>query len=379
MEARELLTCSSFIDNYDGPIVVINRERIIENIQRFRNALPGVEINYAVKSNPDPKIVATIMDQGASFEVASLKELQVIKYAADNLAIKALHDPAKVLYSNPVRPVRYIEGAILNHKCNWFVVDNEEEVDKVLAVDPNANLYLRLIVCNKNSRFPLYGKFGVDWDRAQMIVNHCWARKANLRGVTFHVGSQCLDPDTWSNNIEQVKHVFSYMLRCGMRPDFLDIGGGFPVQHCETIPTIEEIGASLMPHLAWFEGCRIVAEPGRFLTSDAGHMLCQVVSTNLRDNKKWVYLDTGVFHGLTEPAFEQGFHYVFVTEHDPMDVTECALAGPTCDSLDVVNKNELLPTGLKSGDFVVIKNCGVYTTSYGTEFNGFPAPKLVVL
>jgi len=278
MEAYDLLTSSVFRDNYDGPVVVVDRQRIIDNIHRFQKALPGVEINYAVKSNPDPRILTTIMDEGASFEVASLKELELIKYAASQqLGYKAQHDPATVLYSNPVRPTRYIEGAINHYKCNWFVVDNPEEVDKVMAVDPTANLYIRLVVCNKNSRFPLFGKFGVDWDGAQNLISHCWSRKANLRGITFHVGSQCLDADTWSNNIEQVKHAFSYMLRCGIKPDFLDLGGGFPVQHLEEIPTIDEIGASLMPHLKWFEGCRIVAEPGRFLTSDAGHMLCQVV------------------------------------------------------------------------------------------------------
>jgi ornithine decarboxylase len=380
MKARDLLTSSVFRANYDGPVVVVDRERIIENIKRFRQALPGVEINYAVKSNPDPKLLTTIMDEGASFEVASLQELQAIKVAADQqLAYKHQFTWDKVLYSNPVRPDRYIRGAINHFGCNWFVVDNPAEVYKVISVDPTANLYIRLIVCNHGSRFSLYGKFGVDWYDAKDLITFCKEVGANVRGVTFHVGSQCLNPRAWGDNVQQVKDLFEYMRSVGFNPDFLDIGGGFPVQHCEKIPSIEEIGEYLMPELEWFKGCRIVAEPGRFITSDAGHMLCQVISTNIRNERKWVYLDAGVFHGMTEPAYEQSFHFAYETDHDSDDVIMCVLAGPTCDSLDVINREEPLPAGLLSGDFVVVKNCGVYTTSYGTEFNGFPSPKLVVL
>lgn len=378
MEARDLLN-SQYSATYTGPVLVYDTKQLKRNVAEFKQALPMVEINYAVKANPAPEVLRTLMDAGTSFEVASLNEVEALERTDMQRLDGKLFDFGRVLYSNPVRPEYYVQQA-LDKGVKWFVVDNEQEVAKVLRHSRTANFYIRLVVSNHQSHFPLTGKFGVDLHRAKKLVNYCKAYKAKLRGVTFHVGSQCNNINNWVDGIGTATDLFAYMRQVGYNPDFLDLGGGYPVVYDHSVPSIREISEVLTPELEKLNGFRIVAEPGRFLSANAGHMLCQVISTNVRDGLKWVYLDTGVFHGMTEAAQSPDvFKYNYVTEHDPNDTEVCAIAGPTCDSLDIVTKVQPLPKKLREGDFVVIENAGVYTTSYGTDFNGFPAPKTVVV
>jgi ornithine decarboxylase len=380
MEAKDLLN-SQYSATYTGPVLVYDTKQLKRNVAEFKQALPMVEINYAVKANPNHEVLRTLMDEGASFEVASLNEvfaLEKVDWQRQGQT-QQFFDFNRVLYSNPVRPEHYVQRA-LDKGVKWFVVDNEQEIAKVLRHTKNANFYIRLVVSNHKSHFPLTGKFGVDLHRAKKLVNYCKAYGANLRGVTFHVGSQCTNIDNWIDGIGTATDLFAYMKQVGFRPDFLDLGGGYPIVYDHSVPSIREIGEVLAPELEKLKHFRIVAEPGRYLSANAGHMLCQVISTNVRDGLKWVYLDAGVFHGMTEAAqAPDTFKYNYITEHDSSDTEICAIAGPTCDSLDIVTKVQPLPKGLRDGDFVVIENAGVYTTSYGTDFNGFPAPKMVVV
>ena len=376
MEAKDLLN-SQYSATYTGPVLVYDTKQLKRNVAEFKQALPNVQINYAVKANPAHEVLQTLMQEGASFEVASLNEVVALELADWELG--GAFDFNRVLYSNPVRPEQYVQRAV-DKGVNWFVVDNEQEIAKVLRHSRKANFYIRLVVSNHKSHFPLTGKFGVDLHRAIKLVNYCKAYGAKLRGVTFHVGSQCTNIDNWIDGIGTANDLFAYMRQVGFNPDFLDLGGGYPVVYDHSVPSIREISDAITPELEKLKGFRIVAEPGRYLSANAGHMLCQVISTNVRDGLKWVYLDSGVFHGMTEAAQSPDqFKYNYVTEHDPKETEICAIAGPTCDSLDIVTKVQPLPRGLREGDFVVIENAGVYTTSYGTDFNGFPAPKIVVV
>lgn len=375
MNERELLA-SDFTKLYTSPVLVVSVNRIKENVERFHRAMPRVQINYAVKANPHISILSAIMGAGGSFEIASLKELNQLQ-VADSLSQLNGYEPfdfSRVLYSNPVRPSRYIEE-VVKHGITWFVVDNVEEANKLNDVLPNANVYIRVIVSNKDSFLPLTGKFGVDGTAARKLAAYCKGIGLRVRGLTFHVGSQCPNTQNWVNGINTAKEILKDFRKMKIEPDFLDIGGGFPVQHASPIPSIDEIGVEINKAIEGLPvDMRIVAEPGRFLVSDAGHLLCQVVSTTYRNNKQWVYLDVGIFHGLAEATVED-FKYVYATCFDDTLMLESVLAGPTCDSLDILKGEVTLPA-LEPGDFIVIKNAGAYTTSYGTEFNGFPSPHI---
>lgn len=366
---------SMYITEYTGPVLLIDQQQIIENVNRFRHAMPSIGINYAVKANPTPKIIQALIENGVSFDVASLVELETVLSASDMVSTNV--DISKILYSNPVRSYAALKKSVA---CGvgMYVVDNETEIDKLKRAGAEA-CYIRLIVSNNNSTFPLMGKFGVSLNRAKELLVYCKNKGVDVKGITFHVGSQCAKIDNWINGIKLAKIMFAEMIDMGFTPDFLDLGGGFPIQYTDVVPTIEEIGEKINAEIADLVGYRIVAEPGRYLTANAGKMLCQVISTSMKDNK-WIYLDVGVFHGMIE-AWQTvaDHHYTYATLDKNPTMVECTLAGPTCDSLDIITKSQMLPSSLESDDFLVVENCGVYTSAYGTNFNGFPAPKVIVI
>ena len=358
---------SSLVQQYSAPVLVMNTQSIMHNMRAFNWAMPAVEINYAVKCNPHKNVLQTIHDNGGSFDVASIAEVEMLT------EIEGV-DFSRVLYSNPVRPIRYITRAA-ELGVRWFVVDSIHEADKVHNNCPDAQLYIRLIVPNEDSQFPLTGKFGVDLDDAKKIVDHCAANNISLRGVSFHVGSQCCNVNNWKVGIDTSEILFDYMKSKGLNPDFLDLGGGYPVFHNVPVPFIGEIGIVISHAIRRFgDNIRVVAEPGRFMVSDAGHMLCQVVSRNIRNGVEWIYLDVGVFHGLIEMTVD-GFDYSFVTA-DNQPERNVAIAGSSCDSLDIVKRSAPMPV-VQDGQFIVVKNAGAYTTTYGTYFNGFPPPSVL--
>lgn len=388
MNAIELLN-SKFRENYAGPVLVVNKKRVIENVQRFRAAMPNVDIHYAVKANPNVRILSTLIDQGISFDVASLNEIELL--GESNLLASKDLEFGNILYSNPVRSSTITKAACAQNVVT-FVIDSKEEVDRLAELSKSDDRicgYIRLVVSNDQSAFPLTGKFGVKPEHVETLIDYCNEKGVDLIGVSFHVGSQCSNVDNWVKGIRQAKIAFAYMIAVGMFPTMLNIGGGYPVQHTQSISTIEEIGAAIETEIADLIeiGYQVVAEPGRFIVSDAGHMLTQVISTKVaEDDQKWVFLDTGMFHGLIEASVGD-FKYNYWTDksvdferdHHPSFFTKCVLAGPTCDSLDVVTRNQYFPHNLQSEDFVVVMNCGAYTTTYGTEFNGFPSPITVVV
>lgn len=376
MRPQDLLS-SSYLDGYDRPLLIVDENTIKANVIAFNAAMPEIDINYAVKANPDVNVIRTLMKSGTSFEVASLAEIRILEEADYENQREGLipFDFNRVLYSNPVRPEEYVIGA-LKAGVNWFVVDNIAEIEKVERNDRTANFYIRIIVSNENSTFPLTGKFGVTFDEAEVLIRYCAERKLNLKGVTFHVGSQCPNINNWVNGIKDAKKVFALMKHYGITPSFLDLGGGYPIQHCDPIPTIEEIGIKINEEIADLQDFRIVAEPGRYMIATAGHMISRVISINSRSGKRWVYLNAGVFHGMIEPSIDD-FKINYSTIHGSDEMVECAIAGPTCDSLDIVTKTQLLPKSLSVGDFLIQHNVGCYTTAYGTDFNGFPCPKMI--
>ncbi len=157
----------------------------------------------------------------------------------------------------------------------------------------------------------------------------------------------------------------------------MNLGGGYPVQHTKPIPSIETIASAINAELEDIpESIRIMAEPGRYLVSDAAYYVCRVVGTASRGTKRWIYWDAGVFGGVIETT--EGLRYTIETDRvgEPIEWT---VAGPTCDSVDICMRDVLLPCDLREGDFIYIKNSGAYTTAYASNFNGFPLPEVVVL
>ena len=352
-------------EKYTRPFLILDTGIVRDKARRFRASMPRVRPHYAVKANPDRRVLKVLAQEGVGFEIASTDELDILI----SLGVSA----AEVFYSNPVKSrdaIAYAAGK----GVEWFVVDSLDESRRVFEVKPDAKQYLRIATPNIGSDWPLSGKFGAGVADAREIIAAAAKMGADLAGVTFHVGSQCRNPANWRVGMEKARAVFDAMLKAGLKPRLLDIGGGFPVRHVKPIPSIEVIGEVVNEALKAFpEAVRVIAEPGRYMVSDAGYFVCRVLGTAMRAGKRWMHWDAGVFGGVIETT--EGLKYRIRTDRSGHDIP-WNVGGPTCDSVDVVLRDEPLPSDLQEGDFIYLRNAGAYTTAYASRFNGFPLPEV---
>lgn len=356
-------------EGHHTPFLLLDPELVRIKARRFKAAMPRVQPHYALKANPHPMVIRTLIQEGVGFEIASIAELDMLR---------KFSVPAKdIYYSNPIKSSEYLEYAA-RMGVEWYVMDCVDELRKIVRIKPDAKLYLRIDTQNLGSDWPLSGKFGASLPESKEVIAEAVRLKADLAGVTFHVGSQCRNVDNWHIGIDNAKMVFDLMREEGLEPRLLNIGGGYPVRHVKPIPSIEKIGESVNAAIADLpDSIRIMAEPGRFLVSDSAYYVCRVVGTATRAGVRWIYLDAGVFGGLIEA--HEGLQYEVYTDAESETEIPCTVAGPTCDSLDIICRDEMLPEDLEEGDYVYIPNAGAYTTAYASTFNGFPLPEVVVL
>ncbi|MDH5566992.1 MAG: type III PLP-dependent enzyme [Myxococcales bacterium] len=353
---------------YSDPFFIIDARLVREKARRFRAAMPRVFPHYAVKVNPATEILAALHDEGVGFEIASRAELDVLL----GLGVPA-HE---ILYSNPIKSHAYLTHAI---ECGvtWYVIDAIEELHKVHAAKPDANLYLRIHTSNEGSVWKLSNKFGAFEDEAEQLIAEAARIGAGLAGVGFHVGSQCKNIQNWPIGIRASRETFEKMKAVGLEPRFLNLSGGFPVSMGDEVPSIEEIGKAVNRELENIsDSVHVVAEPGRFMVADTGVFVCQVIGTATRDGKRWLYLDAGIHRGLGELSNE--FRFTIHTDRDGPNIP-WTVAGPTCDGLDVCMTDQPLPQGLQAGDFIYVHDHGAYSAAYANTFNGFPIPNTVVV
>ena len=352
---------------YTRPFLIVDTAIVRGKAQRFRAAMPRVRPHYAVKANPDRRVLKALIQEGCGFEIASTTELDLLL----SLGVPA----AEIFFSNPVKSRDAIAYAAAKG-VEWYVVDSLDEVRKVFQVKPDAKQYLRIGAPNIGSDWPLSGKFGAGAADAREMVAQAARLGVDLAGVTFHVGSQCRNPENWRVGIEKARALFDLMAKAGLKPRLLNIGGGYPVRHVKPIPSIEVIGEVVNEALKAFpEQVQVIAEPGRYLVSDAGYFVCRVLGTATRGGKRWMHWDAGLFGGVIESS--EGLKYKIRTDRSGPDVA-WTVGGPTCDSVDIVMKDEPLPSDLQEGDFIYIRNAGAYTTAYASQFNGFPLPEVRV-
>ena len=352
---------SNFV--YQHPLLAMRTKVLGQQYLRFCDAMPGVRPHYAVKANPHSRVVEELNSLGCGFEVASMAEVKLLF----DLNIAMEH----VLFSNPVKSAEAISYAS-SIGMEWFSFDCQQELEKIVSINRRAKLMLRLDVPNHGSEWPLSGKFGANLAEVDSLCKLALKKNANLRGITFHVGSQCRNTGNWGEAIEYSRIVIQEMKQYGFDVELLNIGGGYPVEMTTPVPSIEKIGLAIKESLSSIPSkVSILAEPGRFLVANAGCLICQVIGLSRRDGARWAYLDVGMFGGLFEHS--QGLSYVICSQ-DSKDLVPWKLAGPTCDAVDVMPSEQLLPSALTEGDLVFILNAGAYTSVYASGFNGFSPP-----
>ncbi|KKK59559.1 hypothetical protein LCGC14_3033180, partial [marine sediment metagenome] len=292
------------LNGYVDPFLLVDTDILRHNASRFMAAMPRVQPHFAVKSNPDGRVLSCLGEEGVKFEIASKAELD---------ALLDMNVPAEdIYYSNPVKSRRYLQHAA-DMGVEWYVIDSPEELEKVIAVKPDAKLYLRIYTTNEGSGYALSSKFGAHTKDINTIIDLAAELQADLAGVTFHVGSQCTNVNNWRVGIQAARKVFDQMIEAGLKPRLLNLGGGYPVELGKPVPSIEEIGEIVNQELKVFpDSVRVIAEPGRFMVADAGYFVSQVVGKTSREGKTWLYIDAGFYGGLIE--LKDGLGYQMLTD-----------------------------------------------------------------
>jgi ornithine decarboxylase len=350
------------------PYLLIDLDRVEAAYLNLATTLGADAIHYAMKCNPDLRVLATLHRLGCGFEIASYPEL------ARLLAIGV--DGSEVLYSNPVKPVDHIRAAY-RAGCRRFAFDGRAELAKLAEYAPGSSVYVRLRVKTASSSgVPSEGKFGVDGRLAAELLRESVALGLHPYGLTFHVGSQMTRPSAWAEAIDATRAVMNELDDMGIRLRMLDIGGGFPARYSTAVPQPHEYGQLIkraidrLPYRPL-----IVAEPGRALVGEAGVLVTGVIGSAVRDGRTWVHLDVGAFNGMME-SLETGntLRYPVADSLRAAAPLSCHLTGPTCDSQDTMLYDVPLSRGLTDGDRVYIGTAGAYTLAYASSFNGFEPP-----
>jgi ornithine decarboxylase len=362
----------------EGPCLVVDLDVVRENYLTFSKALPDTKVFYAVKANPAPEILKLLAELGSSFDVASVSETEAVLAAGAT--------PERISYGNTIKKTSEI-AAVAKLGINLFAVDCEAEIDKVAAAAPGARVICRIHCDGTGSEWPLSRKFGCEPEYAADILEYAHRQGLVPHGVSFHVGSQQHNIEAWDRALASTAAIFRTCAERGITLAMVNLGGGFPARYVRKTPKLESYGKAIFRSLRKHFGNALpetIVEPGRGLVGNAGIIEAEVVLIAKRspeDEVRWVYLDIGKFDGIAE-TIDESIRYPIRTGRDRDETAPCIIAGPTCDSVDVLyEKNPYpLPVSLAIGDKVLIEATGAYTTTYSSVgFNGYPPLRQYVI
>jgi ornithine decarboxylase len=362
----------------EGPCLVVDLDVVRDNYVAFAKALPDTKVFYAVKANPAPEILKMLVALGSCFDVASVAETEAVLAAGGT--------PDRISYSNTIKKESEIANAF-RLGITLFAVDCEAEVEKVARAAPGSRVICRIVCDGTGAEWPLSRKFGCEPDYAADILEHAHRLGLVPHGISFHVGSQQHNVEAWDRALASTASVFKTCAERGINLAMVNLGGGFPAKYIRKTPRLESYGKAIFKALRKHFGNNIpntIVEPGRGLVGNAGLIEAEVVLIAKRspeDEVRWVYLDIGKFHGLAETIGES-IRYPIRTTKDKDEMAPCVIAGPTCDSVDVLYEKTPypLPVSLAIGDKVLLEAAGAYTTTYSSVgFNGYPPLRQYVI
>jgi ornithine decarboxylase len=362
----------------EGPCLVVDLDVVRDNYLSFARAMPATRIFYAVKANPAPEILSLLVGLGSSFDTASLPEIE--------MALLAGATADRISFGNTVKKERDIARA---HALGvtLFAVDSVEEVEKIARAAPGAKVFCRILTDGEGAEWPLSRKFGCVAEMAIDVLDLAHRLGLNAHGVSFHVGSQQMQLTAWERALKQAARIFRTLALRGITLSMVNLGGGFPARYLKDVPKVARYSDAIQKGLAKHFGNAIpetIIEPGRGMVGNAGVIKAEVVLVSKKqadDDKRWVFLDIGKFGGLAE-TMEEAIRYPISTPRDSDPKAPCIIAGPTCDSADVLYEKTPydLPITLTVGDEVLIEAAGAYTTTYASvAFNGFAPLKAYVI
>ena len=352
------------------PYILVELDVVRQRYAALRRLLPAASIYYAVKANPAAPVIGALAALGANFDIASEGELRRCREAgigADRLS-----------FGNTIKRESEIADAAA-FGIDLFAFDSSAELDKLARRAPGSRVFCRLLIENRGAEWPLSRKFGCEAHVAADLLIEAKGRGLHPVGVSFHVGSQQTDPGQWPAAITHASWVFHACAHRGLELQLLNLGGGLPAHYRAAVPPLEAYIDAIEAGLGREFGSsrpRLLIEPGRYLVGDAGTLHAEILLISRKsphEHERWVYLDTGRFNGLPETEAER-IHYRIRTSRDGAACGPVILAGPTCDSSDILYRRHPygLPLDLEIGERIEFLSAGAYTASYAAvEFNGF--------
>ena len=354
----------------EGPCLVLDLDVVRSNYNSFAKAMPDSRVYFAVKANPAPEILTLLAELGSCFDCASLAEI--------DMALAAGATPDRISFGNTIKKERDVAAAFARG-IRLFAVDCREEAEKVAHAAPGARVFCRILCDCAGSEWPLSRKFGCVPELAVEVLEHAHRIGLQAYGVSFHVGSQQPNPRAWDSALATASDIFRTLSERGIQLRMVNLGGGFPANYVKKVPVVKTYSRAISSALRKNFGNRIpetIIEPGRGMVGDAGIIKAEVVLVSKKadsDRLRWVYLDIGKFGGLVE-TMDESIRYPIRTNRDDDAKAPCVIAGPTCDSADVLYEKTPyeLPVSLSIGDEVLIEGTGAYTATYSSVgFNGF--------
>jgi len=352
---------------YGTPTLVLSLEQVARNYSFLTEQMPGIKVHYAVKSNPDERIIKTLAALGSCFDVASDGEMRMLS----DLGI----EPERIVYANPVKTAGGLEVA-RQKGIHKFTFDSESEIGKIASAIPGATVLLRIRVDNPKALVDLNKKFGAAPDEALHLLRIAREKGLDVAGLCFHVGSQSTSSAAYLTALQICRELFDEAAADGFQLRLLDIGGGFPIptgtQKIDVAAMTDEISAMLKTH---FSSIEVWAEPGRFICGTAMSLITRVIGTQQRNDQQWYFLDEGLYGTFSGIIFDH-WQYDMETFKTGTEIL-ATFAGPSCDSLDVLFRDKLT-VPLEMDDLILVRNCGAYSSASATTFNGFAKAQIVI-
>jgi len=354
----------------ETPCVVVDLDVVGQAYKLLRRYMPLAKIFYAVKANPAAEIVSLLRDLDSNFDVASPNEI--------DLCLERGIGAERISFGNTIKKERDIAYAF-GRGVKLYAFDSIGELEKLSRAAPGSRVFCRILVESVGAEWPLSRKFGCSPEMAVDLLRQAKTMGLDPYGVSFHVGSQQTNPDQWDGAIERAAKMFWALAETDINLRMVNVGGGFPAKYRGDVPGVVQYANAVMGAITRHFGNdlpEIIVEPGRSIVGDAGVILSEVVLISRKaanEDKRWVYLDVGKFNGLAE-TMDEAIKYRIKTPSDGGPTGPVVIAGPTCDSADILYEKTRyrLPLDLKVGDRVEILSTGAYTSSYASVgFNGF--------
>uniref|UniRef100_A0A7C4QSV3 ornithine decarboxylase n=1 Tax=Schlesneria paludicola TaxID=360056 RepID=A0A7C4QSV3_9PLAN len=349
---------------YGTPLLCVSKSAVLRNYEALREGLPGVEFFYAAKSNPDLTILRTLREAGCSIDICSVGELHA--------ALEAGFEPGQMLHTHPCKTPHNLQTCY-DAGVRWFVFDNRNELHKLHRQTPDVTLLLRVAISSVSSLINLSAKFGCAPNEAVDLLLEARSLGMKVNGLEFHVGSQTTSPADYDNAFARIRRIYDAALDHGIELEVIDFGGGLPAPYRDAVLSLEAFCDALQQSLDAHFGdvpVRLVAEPGRGISAETSTLITQVIGKSIRPNGKVQYIiDDGLYGSFSGKVYDHVDYPLLAEDMLIRPTYESIVAGPTCDSTDVVACDQELPD-LAIGELLLVPSMGAYTNASASTFNG---------